>query len=180
MQCASSTAMSFTPRENRYSLKILVSSRSGETYRNLQLLFPAVSRVFSTSFLVMPEWMKNEVIPFLLRFSTWSFINAISGVITRHRPSIAIAGTWKQIDFPPPVGSRARQSFLLSTVLIMSSCKGRNPAKPQYSFTIECIDFIILLSSHTILLNLPQVPHRSIPLPVPQTLVLANQKQLPV
>ena len=36
----------------------------------------------------------NAVMFFLLKLSTWSFINAINGEITKHIPSFAIAGTW--------------------------------------------------------------------------------------
>ena len=59
-------------------------------------------------------------------------MSEISGVTTMQTPSIAIAGTWKQIDFPPPVGSRARVSFPLMTESTMSSCIGRNDGYPQY------------------------------------------------
>ena len=33
------------------------------------------------------------------RLATWSFISAIRGVMTRHTPSMARAGTWNVIDF---------------------------------------------------------------------------------
>jgi hypothetical protein len=41
-------------------------------------------------------------------------------------PSLAKAGTWKQIDFPPPVGKRAKVSWPSKTDKIISSCKGLN------------------------------------------------------
>ncbi|MFT5618921.1 MAG: hypothetical protein ACI85I_002156, partial [Arenicella sp.] len=40
----------------------------------------------------------------------WSFIRAISGEMTKQIPSRAMAGIWKQIDFPPPVGNKANVS----------------------------------------------------------------------
>ena len=44
------------------------------------------------------------------RFSTWSFISAMSGVITKQVPSIMSAGTWNVMLLPPPVGMRPRVS----------------------------------------------------------------------
>jgi hypothetical protein len=48
----------------------------------------------------------------------------MSGVITRHNPSIAIAGTWKVIDLPPPVGNSAKVSLPSRTDWMISSCSG--------------------------------------------------------
>ena len=59
-------------------------------------------------------------------------IKAISGVITRQIPSIVIAGTWKVIDLPPPVGIRPSVSFPAQTERMISSCKGRKAGYPQY------------------------------------------------
>ena len=59
----------------------------------------------------IPEWIAAALMPLLRRWSTWSFISEIRGVMTRHTPSIASAGTWKVIDFPPPVGISPRVSF---------------------------------------------------------------------
>ena len=72
------------------------------------------------------------------KFSTWSFINAINGLITRHNPSVKSAGTWKQIDLPPPVGKTASVSFPSNTDCIISSCKGLKALCPQYCSKICC------------------------------------------
>lgn len=50
-----------------------------------------------------------------------------------------MAGTWKQIDFPPPVGSSARVSLPSSTDRMISSCRGRKEEYPQYFSSICCI-----------------------------------------
>ena len=41
-------------------------------------------------------------------------------------PGIASAGTWKVMDFPPPVGINPSVSFPAQTERMMSSCNGRN------------------------------------------------------
>ena len=128
-------------KEGRYSMKRFDSRRSGETYRNLQLLSMTTLSVLITSFLFIPACMEKAVIPFFLKFSTWSFINAINGLTTRQRPSLAIAGTWKQIDFPPPVGNSAKVSSPPRTELIMSSCRGLKFSCPQYCFNICWMEF---------------------------------------
>src|SRR5437764_763499 len=64
-------------------------------------------------------------------------MRAINGLITRHIPSLIIAGTWKQIDFPPPVGINARVSWPDTTELIISFCKGLKVSYPQYFFNIS-------------------------------------------
>jgi hypothetical protein len=51
-------------------------------------------------------------------------------------PSWTMAGTWKVIDFPPPVGIRPRVSFPSATDRIICSCKGLNEVKPQYFVNI--------------------------------------------
>ena len=127
----------------RYSRNNFVSNRSGDTYRNLQLLFAVSSSVCMTSFLVIPEKMENAVMLLRRRFSTWSFINAISGLMTRQIPSFDIAGTWKHIDFPPPVGNNARVSFPFNIDWIISSCMGRNDSYPQYSLSMLCMLFTV-------------------------------------
>src|SRR5690606_21746280 len=148
MQCASSTAMSEISIPGKYSWKRDVSNHSGETYKNLQLLSVATFNVLITSFRVIPAYNAKAVIPFFRRFSTWSFINAIRGEITRHSFPCINAGTWKHIDFPPPVGSTASVSFPFNADRMMSCCKGRNASKPQYFFNIE-----IGVSSFTLKLN---------------------------
>ena len=73
--------------------------------------------------------------PLACNESTWSFINAISGETTTVKPSRINAGSWKQSDFPPPVGSTANTSFPASASRMISSCKGRNEVKPKYCFS---------------------------------------------
>ena len=68
-----------------------------------------------------------------------AFMRAMSGETTRHRPSVAMAGTWKHTDLPPPVGIRARVSFFCSADFMISSCIGRKESYPQYFFKMPCI-----------------------------------------
>ena len=76
---------------------------------------------------------------FASRCATWSFINAMSGVITTQIPSMAMAGTWKQIDLPPPVGNNAKVSRPATTASTISSCNGRKDGYPQYCFNIDLV-----------------------------------------
>ena len=62
------------------------------------------SSVASISSCPMLLFTNAADMPSRRRFATWSFIRAMSGVITMHTPFIAIAGTWNVIDLPPPVG----------------------------------------------------------------------------
>ena len=57
--------------------------------------------------------------------STWFFIKAISGVTTRHSPSMAMVGTWKVMLLPPPVGMSPNVSWPEAMLLMMSSCMPR-------------------------------------------------------
>ena len=54
-----------------------------------------------------------------------TIIDALGLETTMHIPSFIIAGTWKQMLLPPPVGSSARTSFPASAWEIISSCFGR-------------------------------------------------------
>ena len=56
---------------------------------------------------------------------------------------MAIAGTWKQIDFPPPVGSKAKVSRQETTASTISSCKGRKDGYPQYCFNTDRVNSLI-------------------------------------
>ena len=85
-----------------------------------------LSSVISISLKFIPEKMATAFRPFFFKLSTWSFINAIRGETTIQIPSCAKVGTWKQMDFPPPVGIIANASFPFKTELIISSCKGLN------------------------------------------------------
>jgi hypothetical protein len=53
-----------------------------------------------------------------------------------HRPGKLIEGTWKVIDFPPPVGISARVSLPCKTDRMISSCKGLKDEYPQNLFRI--------------------------------------------
>jgi hypothetical protein len=64
--------------------------------------------------------------PLATSVSTWSFINEMSGEITRASPSRTRAGAWKQTDLPPPVGSTSSESRPLTTASIASRWRGRN------------------------------------------------------
>ena len=74
---------------------------------------------------VMPEFTDVAFIPLRRRPFTWSFISAISGVTTMHTPCIAIAGTWKVMLLPPPVGIRPRVSCPAPMLSMMSFCMPR-------------------------------------------------------
>ena len=74
----------------------------------------------------MPAWMANALTPRAWRFCTWSFISAMSGVMTSATPSRMSPGTWKHTDLPPPVGRMASTSRPSSASRMISSCMGRN------------------------------------------------------
>ena len=76
-----------------FFLKKSEDKRSGDTYNNLISPNMQLSSVEITSWRDIPEWIATAVIDFLRKFCTWSFINAMSGVITIHVPSINKAGT---------------------------------------------------------------------------------------
>ena len=71
--------------------------------------------------------------PLATRPSTWSFISAMSGETTSATPgsSPIRAGTWKQSDLPPPVGSTTTLSRRSSTAWIAEPCRGRSVSNPQ-------------------------------------------------
>ena len=70
---------------------------------------------------VRPVWMAVALMPRRRRASTWSFIRAMRGVMTRQTPSVAMAGTWKVMLFPPPVGMSPRVSRPSPMLRMMSS-----------------------------------------------------------
>ena len=82
----------------------------------------------------MPEYTAVALMPLARRLRTWSFIKAMSGVMTRHKPGRASAGTWKVMDLPPPVGISPSVSFPLPMLRMMSSCIPRKLSYPQYCF----------------------------------------------
>ena len=53
--------------------------------------------------------------PLALRAATWSCMSEMSGETTMVNPPRTSAGSWKQMDFPPPVGRTARVSRPAST-----------------------------------------------------------------
>ena len=53
--------------------------------------------------------------------STWFFISAIKGEMTIAVPGMTRAGSWKQRDFPPPVGMSTNVSFPSRRLRIMAS-----------------------------------------------------------
>ena len=65
------------------------------------------------------------------------FIRAMNGETTMVTPGRASAGNWKQRDFPPPVGRRARTSRPARTSRMIASCKGRKAVKPKCSLSKE-------------------------------------------
>ena len=92
-------------------------------------------RRFRDSSAASEEFRNVAGMPPACSASTWSFISAISGETTTVRPSRASAGSWKQSDLPPPVGSSAKTSLPASESRMISSCNGRNEVKPKYCFS---------------------------------------------
>ncbi len=113
-------------------------SLSGEIYSSFSSLLWHCFTTSSASLLSIELFKNAALIPLARSASTWSFINAIKGEITRVMPGNNIAGTWKQTDFPPPVGISTRVSFLFSTPSIICACKGRNCSYPKYFLRISC------------------------------------------
>lgn len=81
-----------------------------------------LSSIRSCSSCLMPECTAAAFMPRIRSCETWSFISATSGVMTMHSPSIAITGTWKHIDLPPPVGIRPKVSRPAMTLSMISRC----------------------------------------------------------
>ena len=69
-----------------------------------------------------PRW-RNE--------AACSAISAISGEITTVTPCETSAGSWKQMDLPPPVGTSTSASPPPSTRRITLSCGARNARWPN-------------------------------------------------
>src|SRR3954452_11618761 len=64
-------------------------------------------------------------------------MSAMSGETTTVRPSRSKAGNWKQSDFPPPVGSRAKTSRPARASEIISACSGRKLSYPKCCFRVR-------------------------------------------
>ena len=130
MQCASSMANSEILMSRSRKL-ISPSSRSGEMYSSFT--FPCRQACFSCRLVVssLALLMAYAGMPFACSASTWSFIREMRGDMTMAVPSVISAGSWKQMDFPPPVGMSASVSFFCRMVEMISSCSGRNPVYPK-------------------------------------------------
>ena len=59
----------------------------------------------------------------------------MSGETTTVSPGRRSAGSWKQSDLPPPVGSTAKTSLPASESRMISSCNGRKELKPKNCFS---------------------------------------------
>ena len=74
-----------------------------------------------------PLIVTASVMEYFRRLSTWSFIKDCRGEITTVSPltnsPLINAGTWKVIDFPPPVGKIARSDLPFKAAFTASSCK---------------------------------------------------------
>ena len=79
----------------------------------------------------------TALMPFCASDSVWSFISAISGLITTVEPSITRAGSWKQRLLPEPVGIKATVSRPESAERTTFSCPGRNLRKPKCSRSLD-------------------------------------------
>lgn len=73
----------------------------------------------------MEEFSSVAGTPLAVRASTWSFMSAIRGDTTSVTPSRTSAGSWKQSDFPAPVGKIATTSLPASETSMISCCNGR-------------------------------------------------------
>ena len=135
MQWASSTARRFTFQRRKSSRKPESMSRSGATYsRRYWPVWSPRSRARDSPG-ARDEFKNVAGTPPACKASTWSFISAIKGETTTVSPGRAMAGNWKQRDFPPPVGSRAKTSLPASASAMICCCKGRKEVKPKYCFS---------------------------------------------
>ena len=125
MQWASSTVIRLTFMWPSFLRNSSEESLSGDTYSIFTPPKMAFSSVAMTSACIMPEYTAAALMPLLRRLSTWSFIKAMSGVITKHTPGIDRAGTWNVTDLPPPVGISPRVSLPAQTLSIISRCMPR-------------------------------------------------------
>jgi len=120
-------------------MKMSEASLSGDTYSIFTPPKMVLSKVTRMSSRDIPECMHAARMLRSLRCSTWSRISAMSGVTTRHTPVWHSAGTWKHIDFPPPVGMSPRVSRLSRMLLMMSVCMPRKSSYPQYCLRMRCM-----------------------------------------
>ncbi len=72
-----------------------------------------------------------------MSFPTWSSMSAISGDTTRVVPPRARPGSWKQSDFPAPVGMTSRTSCPSTTASQTASWRGRKASSRNRSRNIE-------------------------------------------
>src|SRR3989441_2583 len=134
MQCASSTTSRAIRARPRAARNGALASRSGATYTRRSR--PAARSVSTAarSGPPRPECTAAAARPRDLRPSTWSFMSAMSGDTTTVVPSSRSAGSWKQSDFPDPVGMTATRSRPSKTAAAASCCPGRNRSKPNRSW----------------------------------------------
>ena len=97
MQCASSTATKLMRTERRNAMFSALVRLSGATYNSL--VQPSATSRFtcSASDLLSDEfrkWATRRSSWWPRIASTWFFINAMSGLITKATPSIIKAGSW--------------------------------------------------------------------------------------
>ena len=128
MQWASSTVTKHTLMCRSLVQNSSDDSRSGDTYKILTAPKTQFSSVARISSWVSPVCMAAAAMLRRLRFITWSFMRAMSGVITMHTPVMVSAGTWNVIDLPPPVGMSPSVSRPLLMLSIISRCMPRKPA----------------------------------------------------
>ena len=126
MQCASSIAKNDTSIPSRYLNIFSVQSRSGATYSSFSSPRPIRFATRRCSTIDCELFTHAAEMPHSISASTWSFISEINGDTTTAKPGIVTAGAWKQIDFPPPVGSTTTESRCSTTARIASACNGRN------------------------------------------------------
>ena len=90
-----------------------------------------------------PLMVTASVIPFFSRLSTWSFIRDWSGEMITVSPFVFSplirAGTWKVMDFPPPVGKTANNDLPSMAAFTAFFWRGSlpyvlNSLNPKYRF----------------------------------------------
>ncbi|OPZ75358.1 MAG: hypothetical protein BWY80_00184 [Firmicutes bacterium ADurb.Bin456] len=111
---------------------VLERKDSGEIYKIEAEPSSTLSMAFALSTgSNRPLMVTASVIPALSRLSTWSFIRDCRGDITTVSPltfsPLISAGTWKVMDFPPPVGKTAKRDLLSRAACTAFSCRGSPP-----------------------------------------------------
>jgi len=109
----------------------LLSNVSGDRYSNLNLF--CCSDCIVCRRCGVGNWLwRREAGRLRHRNScTWFSINATNGETTKVKPVCNKAGSWKQIDLPPPVGTIIIVSFPANKLLTISPCGGRKSSYPH-------------------------------------------------